>query len=121
MALQGERGAGGTHALQFRMFVRIAPDPIMSFQKPFHESSTWIGRRLMPVDLEHSFNREPAGFLSPFITTHAVGNHGESAYALEIALRLRLPIGQGILIVLAPAAHIGLVRDFDTGPREYVS
>ena len=53
---------------------------------------------------------QPAGLLPAFIASHAVGNDRQPALALELPIVLRFPVAEGILVILAVAADVGLTR-----------
>src|SRR6266481_8606238 len=62
-----------------------------------------------------------AGFLATFVAAHAVGHDCQPPFAEKLLIILRLPITEGILVVLALAADIGLTRDFDSGTNFHQS
>src|SRR6266567_2757127 len=62
-----------------------------------------------------------AGFLATFVAAHAIGHNCQPPFAEKLLIILRLPIAEGILVVLALAADIGLTRDFDSGTNFHQS
>ena len=65
------------------------------------------------VEMAYGFDRDPAGFLPAFVSTHAVGHDGQAPLAAEFLVRIRLPVEKGILVILALQADVGQTGGFD--------
>src|SRR3979490_2024545 len=80
--------------------------PPVRLHEGFHQAGFGIATEGLVVNLKHSFDREATGLLTAFITTHAIGNHGQAALALKLFGALRFPIKKRVFVVLALAADI---------------
>src|ERR1700704_5132901 len=80
--------------------------PPVRLHEGFHQTGFGIATEGLVVNLKHSFDREATGLLTAFITTHAIGNHGQAALALKLFGALRFPIKKRVFVVLALAADV---------------
>ena len=67
------------------------------------------------VDAANGLDGEAAGFLSAFVTAHAVGHHRQAALAAKVLVGDWLPIKKGILVIGTLAADVGQAGRFDSG------
>ena len=65
------------------------------------------------VDVANGFDGKTAGFLSTFVSAHAVGDDGEAALAAKVLVGVRFPVEVGVLVVGALAPNVGQARGFD--------
>jgi len=111
----GKGSAGSSHAVKFRMFLGIALDVLMRHREGFDQSVLRIAVEGAVVDVAHSIDSEAAGFLSAFVTTHAVGDDGEAAFAEKFFVRVGFPVEVGVFIVGALTSDVGQARNLDSG------
>jgi len=111
----GERGAGGSHAVELGMLLSETLNVLMSRLKGRGERGLRVAVERVVVDAAHGLDREAAGFLSAFVTAHAVGDNGEAALAAEVLVGIGLPVDMGIFVVLALATDVGQAGGFDAG------
>src|SRR5258708_6733460 len=115
--IEGERGAGGAHALKFRMRVGVLPDTFVRGSKSLQERVPGIVGRLLIVDVLDRLYREPAGLLSAFVAAHAVSNHGESSLPLKLVVGFGLPVGGRVLIVGTLTADVRHAAHLNSCPH----
>jgi hypothetical protein len=81
------------------------------------------GLRIVPVKVAISghegFYGQPTGFLAAFVSAHTVGDYSQSAFAQELAVVVRLPIAERVLVILAQASNVGLTGDFNAGSNHH--
>ena len=65
-----------------------------------------IGFRAFCVNLLNRLYRDAAGFLSALVSSHAVGNHRQATFLLQLVVGGGLPEGEAIFIIVALAAYI---------------
>ena len=111
----GESGAGGAHSVELRMLDRVTLNVLVSRFEGFDESRLRVGVKGVIVDLAHGLDGEAAGFLSPLISPHTVGNDGKAALAQEFLVAVGLPVEIGIFVIATLAAEVGQARGFDSG------
>jgi hypothetical protein len=115
--IEGKCGAGGAHAMKFRVSVGVFADAFVRGSKSFEEGIPGIIGRFLAVDVLNRLNRESTGFLSAFIATHPVSHHGESSLPLKLVVSFRLPVGGRVLIVGTLAADIRQAGHLNSWPN----
>ena len=63
--------------------------------------------------MAYGLDGDPAGFLSAFVSTHAVGHDGQATFAAEFLVGIGLPVEKGILVIVALQADVGQAGGFD--------
>lgn len=96
-----KRGAGRAHAVKFRMFEGVALNRVMCAAESGDQDLLRVAVEIAIVDITNGLDRQAAGFLAAFVSPHAIGHGGEAALALEIGIRIRLPVNVGVLIIRA--------------------
>src|ERR1700674_568803 len=109
------RRAGRSHAPQFRMRKAVLPDLVMCRLQSLDQRRLRVVAAEVAIDRHQRFHRQKGRFLTTFVAAHAVRHNRQPALAQELPVVLRLPITEGILVVLAQAADVGLARYFDSG------
>ena len=109
------RGAGRSHAPQFRMGKAVLPDLLVGRLQTLDQRLLRVVAAKVAIDRHQRFHRQPARFLTALVAAHAVRDHRQPSLAQELLVVLRLPIAEGILVVLAHAADVGLARYLDSG------
>ena len=97
------------------MFFGVALDVAVSGVEGAEQSALRIAVKFGIVDMAHGFDGEAAGFLSAFVSAHAVGDYGEAALAAEFVVGVGLPVEVGVLVIGTLAADVGQARDLDPG------
>ena len=109
----GESSAGGAHAIKLRVLEGIALDAVVGSEKGIQQCRLGIAGEIAIVEMADGLDRDPAGFLTAFVSTHAVGHDGEAPLAAEFLICIRLPVEKGILVILALQADVGQAGGFD--------
>ena len=107
-----ESGAGGPHTTELRMLETVALDSIVRSLQTDGQSCLRIAAEVMVIDVAHGLDGKAAGFLTTFVSTHAVGNDGQAALVEKFVLGLRFPVKIGVLIVVTLKADIGQAGGF---------
>src|SRR5579883_148195 len=114
VVVERERGASGAHAVELGVGFGVAADAGVGFLKPFQERGAGVPGGVVVINVLDGLDGEAAGFLAAFVSTHPVGDEGQSSLLLESLVTLGLPVGKRILIVFALAAHVAQAGDFDS-------
>ena len=72
-----------------------------------------VAREFIVVDAAHGFDGEAAGFLPAFISAHAIGDDGQTAFAQKVIVGVGLPVKKGVFVIGALAAYVGQAGGFD--------
>jgi hypothetical protein len=99
------------------MSIGVLANAFVGYAKAIEQGVARVRGRVMIVDVADGFYGQTTGFLSPFISSHAVGYQSESALPLKFVVALSFPVEQRVLIVLALAADVTQAGDLDTGPN----
>jgi hypothetical protein len=97
------------------MSLGVLANAMVSLLKSLEERIAWIAGGILAVNFLDGFDCQATGFLSALVATHSVGDKREPSLLLKSLFRLRLPIGEGILVVFALAANIAQAAYFDSG------
>jgi len=111
----GERGACGSHAVELWMLLGKTLNVLMRRFERCGERGLRVTVKGVVIHAANGLDREAAGFLSAFVSTHAVGDHGEAAFAAEVLVGIGLPVEVGIFVVGALETDIGQAGGFDAG------
>ena len=111
----GKRGTSGSHPAKIRMLRRVTLNRMVGRFQGIKQCGLRIGAKGMFVDLAYGLHSEATGLLSAFVSTHAVRDDGQAAFAAEFFVRFWLPVEIRIFIIDALAADIGEARGFDPG------
>lgn len=106
----GQGGTGSSHSVELRMLNRITLDAFVSCRKALDQRGLRIVMKSALVDVAYRFDRQLAGFLSAFVSAHAVGYDRKTALTVEFLVGIGLPVKIGILVVGTLAADVGETR-----------
>ena len=81
----------------------------------------WVVSAKIAIHRDQRFDRQAARLLTAFLAAHAVRDNRQPPLAQELLVVLRLPITEGILVVVAHAADVGLGRHFDSSTNLHPS
>src|SRR5947209_20421108 len=90
--VQNQRCAGCPHAVENGMSYGISKDACVGCGKRFNQCRLRIVTRTLIVDFANGFHGEATGFLTAFVSAHAVGDDSQSSFALKFGVACRLPI-----------------------------
>ena len=111
-------GAGGAHAVKFRVLGGEELNLLVSGDKGGDERLLGIAGEVAIVDITDGLDGKAAGFLPAFVSAHAIGDDGQAAFAAKVGVRGGLPVSERVFIVGADAADVGQISQFD--PRSHV-
>jgi len=111
----GDGGAGRPHSVELRMRGGVTLNHLVRRRQGCGKRTLGIACGSILVDMAHGFDGQTTGLLSTFVSSHAVGDHGQAALASKILVGVGLPVEMGILVVAALAADVGQAGDDDSG------
>jgi hypothetical protein len=115
--IQSQRGASRTHSVKFRMSIGVLANAFVGYAKAIEQRIARVRGRVLIVDVADGFYGQTTGFLSPLVSSHAVGYESEPALPLKFVVALSFPVEQRVLIVFAQAADVTQAGDLDSGPN----
>ena len=89
---QRQRRTCGSHSIETRVLFGIVLDARVGSGKRLQQSRLRVAVECPVVDLAHRLHRKVAGFLSAFVTAHAISHDRQTSLAGELFLAGRLPI-----------------------------
>ena len=110
-------GAGGAHAVKFRMTGRVVLNAAVGDAESLIEPLVRPSLGGLGVDMFNGFDGNAAGFLATLIATHAVGDEQQASLASEGFIVRRLPVCKPVFIILALTTDIGKTGIGNPGPK----
>src|ERR1700730_13145446 len=106
-ASQNEGGTGCAHPVKLRMLLSIVLDAFVGGREGGKQSCLRSISEVLGIDLADSLHCQTAGFLSAFVSAHAIGNYGQPALTQVLLVAGGLPIKVRIFIVVTLAPAVG--------------
>src|SRR2546423_13466695 len=98
------------------MLVSVSLNSLVGQGESLKQSDLRIVVESLVIQLADSFHRDPTGFLPALVSTHAIGDHGQAAFAMEFFFPIGFPVKTGVFIILANTPDIGQTGHFHAGP-----
>src|SRR5579864_3838862 len=102
----------GSHAMKLGVIVSVALDVLVRRTEGMEQGSLRAAIEAAVIEVADGFDGKAAGFLSAFVSAHAIGDDGEASLDAEIVVVLGLPIEIGIFVIGALAANVGQAGHF---------